>query len=218
MNPQQYPGQPSGPLPQGPPPDPNDPYAFIMNHGAQQPQKRMGLPRGNSTLQRALIIAGGFLGILVVGLFAMSLFGGSGNRNAELLNLAQEQTEIIRIANLASSERAVRSTATQNLAANTSITVSTSKTQTLALISGKKPGEKTLALKKSTKTDTLLSEAAANNQYDSVFTETITAKLKTYQSDIKKLYTGNKSKKEKAVLESAYNGTVILLGEHTQPK
>lgn len=218
MNPQQYPGQPSGPLPQGPPPDPNDPYAFIMNHGAQQPQKRMGLPRGNSTLQRVLIIAGGFLAILVVGLFAMSLFRGSGNRNAELLNLAQEQTEIIRIANLASSERAVRSTATQNLAANTSITVSTSKAQTLALISGNKPGEKTLALKKSTKTDTLLSEAAANNQYDSVFTETMTAKLKTYQADIKKLYTGNKSKKEKAVLESAYNGTVILLGEHTQPK
>lgn len=142
----------------------------------------------------------------------LSLVSGGGN-GSQLLSLAQEQTEIIRVADLAANERAVRSSITQNLAANTSLSVSSSKIQTLALISGKKPNEKTLALKKNSKTDALLTSAAANNQYDKVFTDTLTTKLKDYQAELKRLYTNTSNPKEKATLESAYNGTVILLGQ-----
>lgn len=144
----------------------------------------------------------------------MSLFSGGGSGD-KLLALAQEQTEIVRVADLASSERAVRSATTSNLAASTSIAVSSAKARTVALIPGKSPGEKTLKLTHSSKTDTLLAEAASNNQYDDVFTKTLTGQLKTYQANVKKLFASSKNKKEKAVLESAYNDTLVLLGEHT---
>jgi hypothetical protein len=216
MNPQ----QPQYQVPQAPQPpqhnpgDPNDPYAFIMNNGVPQPTGKFNLPKGNSTLQRALIFGGGFLLLIIVGSMALSVLSGGNGHNEQLLTLAQEQTEIVRIADLAQNERAVRSSTTQNLASSTSLSVNTSKLQTLALIKGKKPGEKTLGLKHSSKTDSLLTDAASNNEYDQVFTDTLTTKLKAYQGDIKKLYAGNKSQKEKAVLETAYNGTVILLGEN----
>ncbi len=185
-----------------------------MNHNTPQPTSRLGLPKGNSTLQRVLIFGGGLFLLIIVGLVAMSLFSGGGS-STQLLGIAQEQTEIIRIADLANSERTVRSTTTKNLAASTSITVGTSRSQTLALIGGKTPDSKILGSKKSSKTDAALAEAASNNQYDAVFTETLTTKLKAYQTNVKALYTTSKSKKEKAVLESAFNGTVILLGENT---
>lgn len=220
MNPQQHyqapqvPQTPQTPLPQHDPSDPNNPYGFIMDSGAQAPKGKFNLPQGNSTMQRGLIFGGGFVGLIVVGLILLSLFSGGGGHSAELLSLAQEQTEIVRIANLAENERTIRDSTTSNLASSTSLTVSTSLNQTLGLIKGKKPNDKELSLKKSAKTDTLLTTAAANNQYDEVYVGTLKTKLKSYQSDVKKLYTGNNSKNEKAVLESAYNGTVILLGEN----
>lgn len=220
MNPQQYPPAPQppqapqAPLPQHNPNDPNDPYAFIMGSGTPQPQGKFNLPKGNSTLQRALIFGGGFVVLLIVGLMALSVLSGGGGHKDQLLTIAQEQTEIVRIAELARNERTIRSTTTSNLASSTSLSVSTSLRQTLALIGGKPPAPKVLALKKSAKVDALLTTAASNNQYDEAFVSTLKTKLKEYQSDIKKLYVGNSSKKEKAVLESAYNGTVILLGEN----
>lgn len=201
------------PLPQHDPNDPNNPYAFIMNSGAPQQQGKFNIPKGNSTLQRALIFGGGFVVLLVVGLMAMSALSGGSGHSTQLLTLAQEQTEIIRIADLARNERSIRNETTNNLASSTSLSVNTSLKQTLGLIGGKAPNPKVLALKKSSKTDALLTEAASNNQYDQVFVGVLQTKLKEYQSDVKKLYVGNKSKKEKAVLESAYNGTVVLLGQ-----
>lgn len=208
MNPQQYPGQ----QPPQPVQNPTDPYAFIMQNGAPQPKSKFTLPTGGSPVKRALIFGGGFLGIIVVSLMLLSLLSGGGGQRDKLIALAQEQTEIIRVAELARNERAVRSTTTQSLASTTSLSVSSSRVQTIALISGKKPNEKTLALKKSTKTDTLLASAASNNEYDKVFTDTITSKLKAYQTNLKKLFNESKSTKEKTVLQNAYNGTQILLG------
>ena len=48
-------------------------YDFIMNPGSQQKKPKFGLPSGNSTKQRVLIVVGGIGMLLVVGLIVMSL-------------------------------------------------------------------------------------------------------------------------------------------------
>ncbi len=211
------PNIPQAPHDSNPGVDSNDPYAFIMNAGQPAPKSKLPLPlpKGNSTFQRVLIAAGEFFVLLILGLIVLSLFSGNGNKD-KLLSLAQEQTEIIRVADLAKSERTIRSTTTSNLASSTSLSVGSSRQKVLKLLSGKKVNEKSLALTKNAKTDTELTTAATNNQYDEVFTQILTDELKTYQSNVKQLYTSSKNSKEKAVLEEAYNGTVILLGQQTQ--
>lgn len=211
------PNIPQAPLEPGPAPDPHDPYAFIMNAGQPAPKSKLplSLPKGNSTFQRVLIGAGGFFVLLIIGLIVLSLFSGNGN-NDKLLTLAQEQTEIIRVADLARNERTIRDSTTKNLASSASLSVGSSRQKVLSLLSGKKVNDKTLSLKKSAKTDTELTTAATNNQYDEVFTQILTDELKTYQTNVKQLYTNSKNTEEKAILEEAYNGTVILLGQQTQ--
>ncbi len=209
MNPQ----QPGAPTPQAPQPGQ---YDFIMNNAPQQKPSRVNLPTGNSTLQRVLIMGGGLILLLFVGMFVMSFLGGS-DRSVELTTLVQNQTEIVRIADAATSERTVRLTTTKNLASNVSISVSGSLIETTGLIKGKKLDGKTLGLKKSAKTDTLLASAAANNRYDEVFVETITDKLKDYQSELKTLYDSSKSSKEKDIIKKAYDGATILLSQKTTP-
>lgn len=224
MNPQQpyQPQVPQQPLPpqapqvpqmqQMPQPSPNPQYDFIMNHGQQQQSGRFNLPSGNSPIQRILIFAGGIVGLLIVFLVFMSIIGGGSDRSTQLLSLAQDQTELIRIADLGQSERTVRQPTTKNLAANTSVSIASIQKQTLVLIKDKKAASK-LGLKKSAKTDATLTTAAANNQYDSVFVDLLTTKLKSYRTEIKTLFTSAKSAKEKKVLQDAYNGASLLLGE-----
>lgn len=212
MNPTNTPAS-SAPLEPGPPPDPHDPYAFIMNSGTPPPKNKLPLPRGNSKLQRVALVAIGGVLLLTIGLVGLSIFSGGGSAE-KLLSIAQDQTEIVRIADLGLQERTMRSSVTKNFAANTSLSVSTSLQQVSGLIPGKKPNDKTLSLKKSTKVDSQLTAAAANNQYDQTFTEILTQKLQAYQSELKVQYNDTTNNKEKAVLKKAYDGTVILLGQN----
>lgn len=210
MNPQQYPGAPPAPTPQ---PTDQNPYDFIINSGTPQPKGKFNLPQGKSPLQRVLIIAAGIVLLLVVFMVVATIFSGNGSRNKELLAVAQDQTEIIRIADLAKSEKSVRLASTKDLAVNTSLALTSAKVQTVALIKGKKAGDKQLGLTKSSKTDSTLATAAANNQYDAKFVEILTAKLKAYQTKVKAAYSGAKTAKEKQVLQDAFNGATLLIGE-----
>lgn len=143
----------------------------------------------------------------------MSLIGGGSDRTASLLDLAQDQTEIIRVADLAKTERSVRQTTTQNLAANTSISLTTSKLEVMEILKSQNIKEAQLGLKKSAKTDALLASAAANNQYDEVFTTTLTSKLEAYQTKVKTLFGSSKSAKEQQALKNAFESVTILLGK-----
>lgn len=208
MNPQQQPFQP-----QTPAPNQSNQYDFIMNAG-QQPQKsKFGMPSGGSTLQRIFTVVAGAVILIIVAMVFMSLIGGGSDRTASLLDLAQDQTEIIRVADLAKSERSVRQTTTQNFAANTSISLTTSKLEVMEILKSQKIKQAQLSLKKSTKTDTLLASAAANNQYDEVFMTTLTSKLEAYQTKVKTLFGSAKSTKEQQVLKNAFESVTILLGK-----
>lgn len=187
-----------------------NPYDFIMNNGPQQTQGKFNLPSGKSTLQRVLIFGGGLFTLIIIGLIFISFIFGGGGSSEKLLSIAQEQTELIRVADLAKNERTVRLATTQNLASNVNIGVAASRAQLTPFIK-QKGLEKKLLLKKNTQTDTKLTSAGENNQYDDVFVGIMKTQLATYQSDLQILYNETKDAKQKIVLKNAYDGATLLL-------
>lgn len=214
------PNQPYSPPPPEQTPEQN-PYDFIMNTGADQKKPGVfNLPSGNSTKQRMLIFGGGLFALIIIGVLLLSLLGGSGKSNSEtLLSLAQTQTELIRVADLASKEPTVRNEATRVLAANTSLSVTSTKNQVVSMItkSGKKVGAKQLALSLNTKTDSELKTATENNQYDEVVVGILTSGLKSYRNQLKTTYDSVSNQKDKQVLSEAYKGVGILLQDTKTP-
>lgn len=209
------PNQPYAPPPPQQTPEQN-PYDFIMNSGEPVKKSPLGLPSGNSVLQRILIVGGGLVILLVVGIIAMSLLGGSGKSNSEqLLTLAQTQTEIMRVTDVILKQPATRSESTRILATNTALSVESTQKQVLAMIesSGKKVNTKELGLLKNAKTDTTLNTAALNNQYDDVATQVIITELKNYRTQLKTTYDGTSDQKNKVVLSDAFKGVGLLLGD-----
>ena len=146
------------------------------------------------------------------------LSSGDNNAKAQLLTVAQEQTEIIRVADLAKTERAVRDQNTLNLAANTSIAMSTSKQKVVAILKkkDKKINEKQLILKKNDKTDSTLKNAAQNNTYDQVYTEILLGELKNYRKDLIETYKANTNKTDKQTLKEAVETANLLIGYNDQ--
>ena len=207
--------QPNQPYVPSPPPAPVNQYDFIMNNGAnQQPSSKFGLPSGNSTKQRVLIILGGLFLLVIVGIFLMSLLNsGSKSKSAKLLELAQQQTEIIRVTDSVVDNKAVRNSSTLALANNVSLSVTTTQTQTLAMMNGVKANDKRLALKLNAQTDAKLTSAAQNNQYDAIAIAIIKDELKTYRDLLNTTYETVSKKEDKQVLANAYKGVGLLLGE-----
>ncbi|MDQ5885909.1 MAG: hypothetical protein QG628_306 [Patescibacteria group bacterium] len=211
------PNQTYSPDPAPLPPEQN-PYDFIMNSGEPQKKSPLGLPSGNSKLQRILIVGGGLVVLLIVGVLLLSMLtAGSKSNSEQLLTLAKTQTELIRIADLAVKEPSVRNESTRILAVNTSVSVNSTKQQVISMItkSGKKADPKQLALSKNTKTDAKLETALQNNQYDEVVTEELITELKNYRLQLKTSYDAVKSKQDKQVLSDAFKGTTLLLGNNT---
>lgn len=210
--------QPNSQFPAAPTPAPQqNPYDFIMNDAPQHPKAPFSLPVGKGKTQRILLLGGGALIGIVLLFMLFSIFFGGGGKSQELLTIAQEQVEILRVAELAKNEKAVRNSTTQALAANTSISVQSSHQQVLVLLKKAKvkTNDKILAQKKNSKTDATLVAAARNNNYDEVFTAELQKLLTQYRNDLKKLYP-SASKSQKPVLEAAFKGTVILLGEQSK--
>lgn len=219
MQPQQPVPTGPTPTPATPPPGQQNPYAFIMDDKPNQP-KRSLLPSGGSKGARLGLMAVGGLVVLVIGFMLVSLlFGGDKNKAQQLLSIAQQQTELIRVADLTERQTAVQRTSTQALAINTSLSLTSSQQQILPLLkkAGMKNYEKKLELTKSSKTDQQLAAAVQDNNYDQVFTDVITTGLKKYQTSLKQLYSTTKSTKEKQILQSAYKDASVLMGEDQHP-
>lgn len=190
---------------------PNGPtqYDFIMNDAP----KKKGLFSfgGFGGRQRilAIIIAVG-VGLCVVVLLFSLLTGGS-NTTTELVSLAQEQTELIRVANVGIDK--ARTTEGKNLAVTASLSVTSSRTKVMALLAKqhKKLKDKQLALKQSANTDKALETAALNNRFDETFIQTMNDSLQKYQAHLKQIYDMSKSKSEKEVLNEAYGGAALMI-------
>lgn len=184
-------------------------YDFIVNPDSK-PSKPL-LPGGDSMKGRIIIVVGGLIAFIIVALIAITLLSSGGKENrAQLVKLAQAQAEIVRVSTLGT-ERA-RSSASQNLAITTSLTLQSDSAQLLAALDkqGIKISKKDLAAGKDAKTDAALTAAEQSNQFDTIFIQTIQAMLVTYQKDMQAAYEASKSKNLKAVLEQQFSNAAIL--------
>lgn len=208
--------QPQQQFPQQQQPAPN-PYGFIMDDPVQKkPAGPLKIFNGNSQKARIALVAGGFLFLLIIGWVLLSLLSaGNGAQNEKLLSLAQQQTEIIRVSNLAENSRSIRSTATRNLAVNGSAVMVSSKKDVVALLAKNKMKvkDKQLAGASDSKIDAKLAAATNNNTFDQTFVEIYKGLLQKYQRSVKDAFDSSKSATEKATLQTSYTSVGILLKE-----
>ncbi len=186
-----------------------NPYDFLNE--TKKPRKPFKLGNAGKR-ERMLLVAGGgaLLAIIIVIIFG-TLAKSGGNATEDLITLAQQQTELVRVATIGTTK--ARGTAAQNLAVTTAATIQSDQTTTLALLqkSKIKVSSKQLLLGKNTKTDLLLTQAEQNNQFDEVFTSQITAQLTAYQKTIKKAYDASSGKTTLAILTEQFRHTETLL-------
>lgn len=208
--------QPPAPPPYSPPPEGgSNPYDFFLNNNPT-PKKRLSVGGGKSVKQRILIIVGGGAFLLTIIIISFSLlFGGTDKSTSQFISLAQQQTEIMRIADIGITK--ARDNSGKNLAINVKLSFTTAKLQTTDILKkhGAKVGEKELAAKKNSQNDQALEAAAVNNSFDVTFTKIIGESLAAYQADLKKTYDITTSKTEKQFLEGNYKSVGFLVGGQT---
>jgi hypothetical protein len=202
---------PQNQAPYNPPSPVQTRYDFIMNPEKPKRKLSLNLLRGKSLGKRILIIAAGavVLIILIVGL--SSLFGGSGN-TPEYIAVAQDQNELIRVANEATGHAAVQNT--NNLAESVQLSITSAQEQLLTYLGGNghKVNSKELTATKDIKTDQELTAAEAASNYDVVFAQVMQSGLQGYIQDIKTVYP-SAGPKGKSMLINDYNGAKLLLSQ-----
>lgn len=198
------------PAPPAPPPAPlptgnGNNYDFIMN--SPQPKRSFG-----SMKQRIIMVVVGGLVLLTIAIAAFALLSGSGGSNIEkLTDLAQQQTEIARIADIGTQKST--SAATKNLAFTTKLSLLSSKQQTVSFLAkkGTTLKDKQLTLKKNSATDQRLNDAASNNTFDATFTKLLTDELTSYRTALLAQFKNTTNSVERQLLQDGFNGASILL-------
>lgn len=218
MNPEQNGGQiPPTQNPQQPPvPNPTPTanpagynYDFILN--PEKPTKPKVPLAGSSTLQRVLIVVGILTVVIILGAIVSSvLSAGSKEKTQGLLTVAQEQTEIIRIATDGTLH--TTSVPAQGLAQNVQASITSDNVALIEYIknNGQKVTKAQLGLKHSKTTDTSLATALGNNTYDTTFKDVIQTELTDYMVALQKVYKTNPSPKGKALLSKQYDAATLL--------
>jgi hypothetical protein len=207
MNPQQ---------PYQPPPSPGSEYDFFMS--PQKPQRRnplSGLGGGNSMAMRVGIIAGLAFVVMMLLYFALSLLGGSSNK-PNLITVAQDQNELIRVTGLATTDGATQSAqSTQNFAQSAGLSLASEQQDLLNFMAanGGKPSPKLLAQTQDSNTDTELNNAIASSNFDTTFVSIMQTQLKSYQAALQIAFKGAHNTTEKQLLSDDYKSAGLLFEE-----
>ncbi len=199
------PAPPTAPVPSG-----SNPYDFIL----KQDQKPKGHFNGGSLAQR-ITIAVVVAAVLIIGAVIMiSVLGGSSKSNTQVLvSLAQQQTEIARVAGIGA-DKADSATA-RNLAITTQLSMESAQQDTLALLKkgGHKVSDSTLGLLKDSQTDEQLNGADGGNTFDDTFTKLLHDKLSSYRILVQNDYKNATGVNERQVLQNSFNSVTSLLGD-----
>ena len=184
-------------------------YDFIMNAG-QQP-KRSIFPGGNSPLQRYAIVIGGIgiLIILVIVVFSSLFSSGDGNKEV-LLKVAQQQSELTRVAEFSLAESTPPA---RGIAISTSFAMRSDQRKLLAVLgqNGVKFGDKQLTLLKDRATDERIKNAKAAANYDATLVDVLDEQLTAYQATVKQAYNNSKNPAVKEVLAQNFESAGLLL-------
>ena len=189
----------------------HNPYDFIMNPSAP-PKKRL-LPTGNSKTSRIAVAAAGGAVLLVIVFLVMSLLNsGSANLKADYLSLAQQQADLIKIADMGVAKSKTQEA--KYLASTTKYTMLSAQpaTQAAAKKAGVKINSKSLSKGHDSQTEKKLNEASQANRFDEVFIGTLREKLKNYQAKLTEIYNATKSKSQREALSKDYADVQKLIG------
>lgn len=184
-------------------------YDFITNH--QEPKKSLIPSVGSGKTQRIIFaVIAGLLFIMVAVIIYSLIFGGSTNKD-QLISVAGQQTELIRVSELGTKKS--NGTDAKSLAASVQVSVTSDKNSLIEQMkkNGDKVSDKDLVGSKSSETDKKLTDAEQNGTFDTIFTSTMNSMLQKYQANLKVTFEATKSKATKQVLSNAYENAGVLV-------
>ena len=188
---------------------PDADFSFITN--PVKPTPKVQLLAGGSKMQRILLALGGLTMLVIIIAIAASVIGGGGpDRLALMTSVAQQQTELNRVATLGANK--ATTSAVRGAARSIQLTSLSARSQVSSyLVTNKEQlNPKLLPLKRDAKTDTALSDAAANNTYNATFADVITTDLDSYMSSLKAAYDAKPGPKGQALLKSQYDDAQLM--------
>ena len=191
--------------------NPHSPYEFIMN--PQQQKRRLALPgvRDPFISKLILIVMCVVAVVIVGGVIVSSFLGKSGVNVVALTGVAQTQQELVRVAQqgVAQGTQPV----TRNFAISVQISIQSEQLQLLSYLKGQghKLSTKTLSLKKSTTTDTQLTNALQTSTFDSTFVQLMQNSLVSYNTELEQVLGSATGVNEKKILnaDSSYANALL---------
>jgi hypothetical protein len=195
------------------PPDPSggeNPYDFILANN-QKSKSKIPLKTGSKTGRILLVVAAAALLLVVFGILFSVLTSSGNNARMQLIEVAQTQTEISRVAGLGSTQ--ARDLKVQAFAKTVSVSMLSQQIKTTNYLSsqGQKVDSKILLATKNTKTDQALKTAGETNQYDEQLTTILNNSLSAYQTKLTKAYAATESKSQKDLYQQLSDEVAILV-------
>ncbi|QQS20275.1 hypothetical protein IPL85_02400 [Candidatus Saccharibacteria bacterium] len=189
------------------PPAAVNPYDFIVNpQGSSHKSSLSGRSQTKKLLLITVVIASI---ILVVGMVVVMLLP-KGTSSTNLVGIAQQQQEIVRIAALC--ERQAATEDTKGFCYTTELSISTSLSQLTEYINdtGADLDLKQMNLKQDPATDKTLDAAKATSTFDAALHKVLTAELETYLSDVQDIYKSTNNQKLRELLRQSFDSGKVL--------
>ncbi len=181
-----------------------------MNSGGTGQKPKIARTGGSKL---PLIIGGAVIAIIIIVVIIANLGGSSAT--PRLLSIAQQQTEISRVAAL-NFENLTTSSA-KNFAINTNLTMLSTQSSYLKFLASNGSGvdPKDLTTTKNSQTDTLLSAAAENGTLDSATKTELVNELTKYQQTLKTAYDESTSTVAKTEYKLLFDEAALLIEQST---
>lgn len=185
-------------------------YSFITN--PQQPKRPslFNLGAGSKTL-RIVVVVGGFFLLLILFIAFKNILSGSNKSIPALVNIAQDQQELIHLAQNGT-QNAVSGTA-KNFSQTAALSLQSEQRQLLVYLksNGRKVSTGELSLGLSKLTDSQLTAAVSASNFDPTYTSIMKTKLTSYQQALKSAFAQTKGSKGHALLNDDYTASQLLL-------
>lgn len=181
-----------------------------MNPG-HQPKR--GFDFHHNLKARLVVVAAGIIFLVILVTIVSSFLNkDAAAQTQRLTEVAQAQTEIIRVSTLAKDK--AKAEETRSYALNTKLSVESSQQQikkSLAARGVKEKGlNKKLSAGKNPKTDAALDEAEKNNRFDETFKAIMNQQLKDYQKLLNGAYASGTTSEKKALADSFENAALLI--------
>ncbi|HSW90949.1 MAG TPA: hypothetical protein VLF64_03040 [Candidatus Saccharimonadales bacterium] len=188
---------------------PSGQYDFIVN-GSNRPSESWLVHAPLKT--RILVVGGGALVLLLVAWIVIALLSASGGTSARnLLAIAQEEAELVRISDGPAHNASLETT--QNLASSTQLSVLSDEQSIITYLGtvNAAPTTTDLVKNRNTRTDSQLLAAKADGTYDQVYISIAQHQLTVYSQNLKRTFDATGNTTERQLLSAAYHHAQLLL-------